>query len=608
MPDRTPRPRPPVATRTTRRLPFIHFAVDSAIWLITIPLTTFLRYDFSFEQTTSKALAIACMVAVVGQGLFGVTSGLYRRRWRYGSFDEVFALSLTVLFAGLSLELATMLAPDVSIPRSVPLLATTFTAAGTVSMRSLWRLYKLREQGPPGGESIVIIGAGNGAYQVVRALLADDHSPYRPVAMLDDDPHKRNLRLSGVPVEGTLDDLAKVAAQRNAQHALMAIPTADSELIGHMAHEAKRAGLHFLVLPAAKDMFGSVSLSDIRPVMPADLLGRHPADIDTCAVSHYITGKRVLVTGAGGSIGSELCRQLHQLAPAALVMLDRDESGLHGVQLSIDGRALLDDPNLVLADIRDRDRMFEVFRHHQPEVVFHAAALKHLPLLEAHPEEGWKTNVLGTQNVLDAASAVNAERVVNISTDKAANPTSVLGYTKRITERLTAQQGRVAQGTYVSVRFGNVLGSRGSMLITFAAQADSGGPITVTHPDVTRYFMTIEEAVRLSIYAGAIGPSGETLVLDMGEPVRIADVAQRFAEHTHPPLEIVYTGLRPGEKLHEELLGQGEPDYRPVHPLISHVPVPPLCLKEADWSSVGGPVTAEQLRQRAEAFPKLTVQ
>jgi FlaA1/EpsC-like NDP-sugar epimerase len=293
-------------------------------------------------------------------------------------------------------------------------------------------------------------------------------------------------------------------------------------------------------------------------------------------VTNYITGRRVLVTGAGGSIGSELCRQLAMFQPAQLIMLDRDESGLHAVQLSIEGRALLSSPGLVLADIRDRGRLHEIFQEYRPHVVFHAAALKHLPLLETAPEEAWKTNVLGTRNVLTAAEASGVERFVNISTDKAADPSSVLGYSKRITERMTASVPSSAAGTYVSVRFGNVLGSRGSVLTAFRAQAETGGPITVTHPDVTRYFMTIAEAVRLTVYAGAIGTAGEVMVLDMGEPVRIFDVAARFARLQTPPLGIVFTGLRPGEKMHEDLMGETELGERRVHPLVTHVQVPPL--------------------------------
>ena len=290
----------------------------------------------------------------------------------------------------------------------------------------------------------------------------------------------------------------------------------------------------------------------------------------------YITGKRVLVTGAGGSIGSELCRQLARFEPAKLFMLDRDESGLHGTQLSIEGRAMLDDDGLILADIRDAARVDEVFGWARPEVVFHAAALKHLPLLEMHPDEGWKTNVCGTLNVLRAAQRHGTVRFVNVSTDKAANPTSVLGWTKRITERLTAHFAAEGPTECVSVRFGNVLGSNGSVLKAFERQAAQGLPITVTHPDITRYFMTIEEASRLVVYAGAIGDPGEVLILDMGEPVRIMDVAERFAAQHEPPLEIVITGLRPNEKLHEDLISVDEHGEHRVHHLITHVVAPGL--------------------------------
>ncbi len=581
-------------SRTARWLPFIHFAVDSLVWVFAIPLTTILRYDFQVRPLSGDGIAIAAAVAIIGQGVFGYATGLYRRRWRYGSFDELSALAVTVVLTGMALALVAVQLGSSQLPRSVPLLATVFTATGAVAMRSAWRLFNEKRRPKVVGRRLLILGAGEGSYQIVRALCTDSRSPFEPIALLDDDPHKRNLGFQGLRVEGTLDDLEKVATRLRATDVLLAIPSADSELIRHMSAAANRAGLTFLVLPQADEMFGSVSLADIRAVTAEDLLGRHPADIDTKAVAHYITGRRVLVTGAGGSIGSELCRQLNQFDPSALMMLDRDESGLHAVQLSIDHTAMLVDPNLLLADIRDRDRLFELFRQFQPDVVFHAAALKHLSLLETHPEEAWKTNVIGTANVLDAAAAVGSTHVVNISTDKAANPSSVLGYSKRITERLTAQRGSEADGSYVSVRFGNVLGSRGSVLVTFAAQADAGGPMTVTDPEVTRYFMTVEEAVRLTIYAGAIGRSGEALVLDMGQPVKIVDVAQRFAEQALPPLEIVFTGLRPGEKLHEQLLGNDEIDSRPVHPLISHVTVPPLHIERPADAELS--ITAEQLR------------
>ena len=257
-------------------------------------------------------------------------------------------------------------------------------------------------------------------------------------------------------------------------------------------------------------------------------------------------------------------------------MLDRDESALHAIQLALHGRALLDSDETVLADIRDPCRVREVFERFRPQIVFHAAALKHLPLLERYPAEAVKSNVLGTQTVLEAAAACGVESFVNISTDKAADPVSVLGYSKRIAERLTAHMAGQADGSYLSVRFGNVLGSRGSVLTALSAQVEAGGPVTVTHPEVTRYFMTVDEAVQLVLQAAVIGSAGEVLVLDMGEPVRIADIARRLAAGASHPVDIVFTGLRPGEKLTEDLLGQGEVDRRPRHPLIQHVPVAPL--------------------------------
>jgi len=338
---------------------------------------------------------------------------------------------------------------------------------------------------------------------------------------------------------------------------------------------AEGAGLAVKVLPTVGELFGNpVGVRDIRDINLVDLLGRRPVETDLDSIAGYLTGRRVLVTGAGGSIGSELCRQIDRYAPTELLMLDRDESALHAVQLAITGRALLDSPDVILADIRDIEHLNRLFEERRPQVVFHAAALKHLPLLEQYPGEAVKTNVWGTLAVLQAAAAAGVERFVNISTDKAADPISVLGYSKRIAERLTAHVAHEATGTYLSVRFGNVLGSRGSVLTAFAAQVAAGGPVTVTDPAVTRYFMMVQEAVQLVIQAGAIGRDGEALVLDMGQPVRIDDVARMLTAKSRRPVDIVYTGLRPGEKLHEDLLAFGEPDLRPTHPLISHVPVP----------------------------------
>jgi dTDP-glucose 4,6-dehydratase len=317
-----------------------------------------------------------------------------------------------------------------------------------------------------------------------------------------------------------------------------------------------------------------------------DLIGRHPVDTEVESIADYLSGRRVLVTGAGGSIGSVLATQIARFNPAELMMLDRDESGLQSVQISIDGHGLLDTRDVILADIRDRATLMAIFADRRPEVVFHAAALKHLPMLEQYPEEAWQTNVLGTLNVLEAAQSVGVKTFVNISTDKAANPTSVLGHSKRAAEMLTAWAAQVTDERYLSVRFGNVIGSRGSMLPTFKKIIEAGGPLTVTHPDVTRFFMTIPEACQLVIQAGGIGKAQEVLILDMGEPVRILEVAQRMIAMSGKDIEIVFTGLRTGEKLHEELRGADEVDSRPLHPKISHASVSaldPLSLEKMEW-------------------------
>ncbi len=340
-------------------------------------------------------------------------------------------------------------------------------------------------------------------------------------------------------------------------------------------------------MPPLSEILGGKSRpSDMRDISIEDLIGRHPVDTDVKSIAGYLAGRRVLVTGAGGSIGSELCRQIVTFEPAELIMLDRDETGLQQAQLGTSGHGLLDTKDVVLADIRDADALLRVFDERRPEVVFHAAALKHLPMLEQYPDEAWKTNVLGTLNVLEAARAVGVQTFVNISTDKAANPTSVLGHSKRVAEKLTAWMAEATGFAYLSVRFGNVIGSRGSMLPTFASLIESGGPITVTHPDVTRFFMTIPEACQLVIQAGAIGRPGEVLILDMGEPVRILDVAERMIAMSGSDIEIVFTGLRDGEKLHEELIGSSEHIHRLQHPKISHAQVDgisPERLDKAGW-------------------------
>jgi FlaA1/EpsC-like NDP-sugar epimerase len=552
---------------------------DTVAWVVGLYAANAVRYDFERGQLNSPGLLKAVVAAGALQVLFGVLGHLYRGRYRFGSFDEVLGVFLAASATAFSLALLNQLMPSQLVPRSVPFAGAVAAFSLMIGARYVWRSRRESRQraGVRDGEPVLLFGAGEGADQTLQAILRDSAGRYRPVGLIDDDIRKRNLRLRTVPVLGTRDGLAAVAARTGAKALLIAIPSADAALVREVSALAETAGLHVKVLPTVDQLLdGTVGVEDIRDLDVTDLLGRRQIELDLDSIAGYLTGRRVLVTGAGGSIGSELCRQIAPYGPSELIMLDRDESALHAIQLSITGRALLDGDDLVLADIRDLDHMTRIFTERRPEVVFHAAALKHLTLLERFPGEAVKSNVWGTLTVLEAAKAAGVNQFVNISTDKAADPTSVLGWSKRIAERLTAHVAKETSGTYLSVRFGNVLGSRGSVLTAFTAQVAAGGPITVTHPEVTRFFMTVQEAVQLVIQAGAVGRDGEVLVLDMGEPVLIDDVARRMAADSPRPVEIVYTGLRPGEKLHEDLLGKGEVDRRPCHPLISQVPVPPL--------------------------------
>ncbi|GGF43723.1 dTDP-glucose 4,6-dehydratase [Marmoricola endophyticus] len=569
-------------------------AFDALSWLSGyVGLVALQRLIGDSRGTTipmALAMGIGCAVLFL---LAGATLRLHQGRTSIGSFEDVVLVTTTAAFTGIACLIVVLIARPSGngvLLLAGPLLALTFMLWG----RGIRRIMRdQRRVSRSGDVPTLVIGAGEAGRQLVLSMITDAHSPWKPVGFVDDDPAKRHRRYRGVAVLGSSEQLDRVLDRVDATTAVIAIPSASAEVVRRLAASTTAAGLETKILPSVDDLLhGShAGVGDIRDLDVADLLGRRVIDTDVSSIAGYVRGKRVLVTGAGGSIGSELCRQLHEFAPAELIMLDRDESALHAVQLSITGRALLEGDDLVLGDIRDDAFVREMFARREPEVVFHAAALKHLPLLEKAPAEAIKTNVWGTLNVLRAAQEVGVERFVNISTDKAANPCSVLGYSKRLAEGLTAAVAAETAGTFLSVRFGNVLGSRGSVLTAFSAQIEAGGPVTVTDPEVTRYFMTIAEAVQLVIQAGAVGRDGEALVLDMGQPVSIDAVARQLIELADRPIEIVYTGLRPGEKMHEELFAVGESDQRGAHPLISHTAVPayaPLLARELpSWGSAG---------------------
>jgi FlaA1/EpsC-like NDP-sugar epimerase/lipopolysaccharide/colanic/teichoic acid biosynthesis glycosyltransferase len=609
-------------TRSGRRALRVLWSVnaplyDAGAWAAALYLATWCRYDWHLELINEHRLVPFVLVAIVTQWTLGLLLRTYRGRYFTGSVEQAWNLALVAFAVGAILMVTQLASSMFFAPRAVPLIAPfimcVLAAGARLGLRAVQeRPTPLTDHSAP--RRVIVFGAGSAGRQLVRAMLTEGQ--YLPVALLDDAAELRHRCISGVRVRGSRHDLAIVAADTAATVLIIAVPSAAAALTNDLAQHAVAAGLEVKQLPSVSQLLSSrIGLADLRDVDTSALLGRSQVHTDVEAVASYLSGKRVLVTGAGGSIGSELCRQISRFAPAELMMLDRDESALHAVQLSLNGTALLDSRDIILADIRDRDVVLDLFQDRRPEVVFHAAALKHLPVLERYPVEAWKTNVLGTANVVDAALAAGVWRFVNVSTDKAANPTSTLGRSKRVGERLVAAVGtdgllvsgghslagssgacpdRGVDGSrYLSVRFGNVLGSRGSVLTTFTEQIAAGLPVTVTHPEVTRYFMTIAEAVQLVIQAGAIGERGEVLVLDMGAPVRIVDMVTSLMQIAGKWSSIVYTGLRHGEKLHEELFGNGEHDERPVHPAIAHVPVPPLRRTEmAELFAAADPVSA----------------
>ena len=561
------------------------FILDILAWVLAVTIALVMRSYLQAAPDIGKIvkdslIRVLPMVSLV-QAVTGYIVGIYRRRWRYGSFDEVKGLILSALITTIILWVIRFFDTSVdAFPRSAIIAGGILGLFFTAASRYSWRLIReqLRRPSAQNSTKLLIYGAGEGGIQIVNTMLRNPSSQYLPVAFLDDNPKTHRLRISGVPVLGGRNEIAKIAQRTGASALLIAIPSADSTVVNEIVEIARDSKLNVKILPVVQSLDDrQVDAADIRDLTDEDLLGRRRVKIDLDEISQYLVNRRVLVTGAGGSIGSELCRQLVRFNPSEIIMLDRDESALHEVQLSIYGRALLDTPQTVLADLRDERAINEIFDSRKPQVVFHAAALKHLPLLERYPHEAYQTNVLGTTTVLNAAQRTGVEVFVNISTDKAANPISVLGFSKKIAERLTADlASRTKQGKYISVRFGNVLGSRGSVLMSFRDQIAKGGPVTVTHRGVTRYFMTISEAVQLVVQAGAIGRTGEVLVLDMGKPVNIYDVAEQLVKNSGNPIKIEVVGLRVGEKVHEELFAEGETDERPRHPLISHVAAKPI--------------------------------
>ncbi len=492
--------------------------------------------------------------------------GLYRRLWVYASVQElklvVGAVTTSSVLVSLVLVLLRALQRLPYFPRSTLPIQWLLLLLLIGGLRFLLRIVAESQQEPVEGmggqRRVLVVGAGEAGALVVREMQKNALLRLKPICFLDDDADKQHQQIHGVAVAGTLADLPRMVAVRRIQEVIIAIPSAPGRVIRQVAEVCRMRSIPFRTMPGIYELIGGkVSVNRLREVTITDLLRRDPAQIDEGAVGASLSGKRVLVTGAGGSIGRELCRQIARWRPASLVLLGHGENSIFETLLELED----DFPSLpitpAIADIRDMDRMNQVFDQHRPQVLFHTAAHKHVPLMEANVEEAISNNVAGTRNVVESCLNFDVERMVLISTDKAIRPSSVYGATKRIAELLVLDAAHRSGMPFSVVRFGNVLGSRGSVIPKFKRQIASGGPVTITHPDMKRYFMTIPEAVHLVLQASAMGQGGEVFVLNMGEQVRILDLAEDLIRlsglEPGRDIDIIYTGIRPGEKLSEEL-------------------------------------------------------
>lgn len=538
------------------------YVLDAAV----VTLATFLAYYARFEGVVPSSFARGVPWAVgtalvVYLALFTLV-GMYRLVLRAVSVDTMVRISGAVLVGFALLVLADYLGPVTDDMRMVPFgvlfVQAVVVLLGAAAVRAAARVVVYVRNAQAGeGTRVLIVGAGSAGTLLLHEIVGRPQLGLTAVGFLDDDERLQGLTIGGVPVIGRTDALGRVVAAKQIEQVLVAMPSAPQVVVRRVLNAAADAGVTTRVMPALVIAKGSVSVNDLRMVELEDLLGREQTAIDVEQVRSTVAGKVVAVTGAAGSIGSELCRQLMSLSPAKLLLLEIDETRLYELWLEL-SRHDATVPEMCLCDIRDAEKLDRVFAAHRPQVVLHSAAYKHVPLLELAPDEAVKTNVLGTRNVVTACEVHGVERFVLISTDKAVAPANVMGLTKALAEQVMLAAARRGGMLSVAVRFGNVLGSRGSVVPIFHGQLRDGGPLTVTDPEATRYFMTIPEASRLVLQAQAIGATGDIFVLEMGEPVRIVDMARKMIALSGVPADIEIVGLRPGEKLHESLVHEHE--------------------------------------------------
>ncbi|MSO94499.1 MAG: polysaccharide biosynthesis protein [Thermoleophilia bacterium] len=567
---------------------------DASIIAAAWTLAWLLRFDQGRPVYYERYLDWQIILLVVGiQLTVFALAGFYNRWWRYVSTRDMWAALRGVCLASLATFLIFTLFEfhPARVPKGVWFIDLLLCLAFVAGSRLLART--LIERPLPGqvvarGKEAIIVGAGDAAHLVIKEMLRNPRLGYTPIGIVDDDPRKRNLRLHGIRVLGTTADLPMVIRDRRPDEVLIAMPSASGEMRGRFVEAARAAGVPVKTLPGLTELVsgGSGLATQLRPVEVEDVLGREPVEVDLDAIAGYVAGEVVMVTGAGGSIGSELCRQLSLLGPSRLVLVDNSEPALFEIDRQLARERGFGDGVAVVADVKDGFRMRQVFESHRPGVIFHAAAYKHVAMMEMNPLEAVRNNTLGTRTVADAAVEFGAKRFVLVSTDKAANPQTIMGQSKALCEWIVETWGHRPDVStrFVAVRFGNVLGSSGSVIPIFRRQIARGGPVTVTHPEMTRFFMTIPEAVQLVVQAGAIAERGQVYVLDMGDPVRIMDLAENMirlsGKEPGSEIAIEVIGSAPGEKLHEVLVGDGEVVSSSLHPKIQRIERPPV---EAAW-------------------------
>ncbi|MHB1233700.1 MAG: polysaccharide biosynthesis protein [Burkholderiales bacterium] len=595
--------RSPVGMRTV--LAFFHDVVAVALaWL----LAFWFRFNLDFPTAYVQAMLVSLPAIIGVQSLIFLAFGLYKGIWRYASLPDLKRIVAAVAVAALaSPTLLWLLRMNTGVPRSVllmdPILLLLIMGGSRLAYRA-WKEHRVHGLLASQGEPVLVLGAGDAAVSLLKELARSQE--WRPVGLLDDSEAKHGRLLHGVKVLGGFDALPHWAGQLGVKHAIIAMPSASHQVRRRAVEICTAAGMVVLTVPAFEDlMSGRVTVSQIRKVEVEDLLGREPVVLDSAGLHELINGRTVMVTGAGGSIGSELCRQIARFGPARLVLFELSEFALYRIEQAL--RETFREVPLVcvIGDVKDECRVGQVLATYRPNAVFHAAAYKHVPLMEnENAWEAMRNNVLGTYVLGKMAIRHGVKKFVFISTDKAVNPTNVMGASKRCAEMVCQALEKVDGTRFVMVRFGNVLGSTGSVIPKFQEQIAKGGPVTVTHPDIIRYFMSIPEAAQLVLQAGVMGRGGELFVLDMGEPVKIVDLARdmiRLSGFGEDEIKIIFTGLRPGEKLFEELLTDDERTLSTPHPKLRIArarPAEPAWLEELNkWLTQEGARSEAEVKQ-----------